>query len=416
MKLLGLVIVTLFIAISLALFAVENPGYVLLARPPWSIEMPLTLFAILLLLGMAGLYLTFYLVARIWQIPREVARWRQLRRSRRAQEALTQGLLHVVEGHWAKAEKRLLADLRYNQNPLINYLAAAFAAQGQGDNEKRNEYLSLAHQCAQGHDFAVGMAQAQLHYRSHHYEQALAILNELRAQEPDHPQILRLLAPVYRDLKDWTGLANLLPDVRRHNAMPVAEIEALELQAHRELLIPSPPAGASAVLDKAWSTVPASLREHPILLDIYVRHLIAQQEMDKARKLLEDAIAKQWDEGLVYLFGRVRSNDPAGQLAVAERWFAERGEDATLLLTLGRLALYNNSKAKGREFLERSLAVRELPEAYIELANLLEQAGEADKATQHRLRALKLYSGEEPPRGQKTKQTTRLANTAAFGR
>src|SRR6185436_5585027 len=51
MKLVVYILVTLFVATALTLAAIENPGYVLIARAPWSIEMPLTLFIPLLIVA-----------------------------------------------------------------------------------------------------------------------------------------------------------------------------------------------------------------------------------------------------------------------------------------------------------------------------------------------------------------------------
>lgn len=397
MKLLVFVITILFVATGLTLLAVENPGYVLIARAPWSVEMPLTLFGLLVLVVMALFYLLLHGLARVWRIPRDVGRWRQLRHARRVQESLAQGLLHLSEGNWVQAEKRALSDLRFNENPLLNYLAAAFAAQGQGDIEKRNEYLSLAHQHGRGHDLAIGMTQAHLHSFSRQYEQALAILTQLRANYPQHPQTLRLLAEVYRELRDWTSLANLIPELRRVKVYPPQELEALELQTSRELLTLSLPSGSMAVLEKAWRHVPDNLRRHPALVEIYARHLLKQRETVKAEVVLREAIAREWNENLVLLYGRVRMPNPAPQLETAESWLGAHGNSSALLLTLGRIANEGKLRGKAREYLERSLALRESPEAFAELAAVLEESGQSERAREHYQRGLRLCTGEEAP-------------------
>ena len=80
MKLLIFIILVLFGAVSLGLIAMENPGYVLIAREPWSIEMSLTVFVILQLVGSVALYLLLHMLVRLWNTPLEVARWRTKRR------------------------------------------------------------------------------------------------------------------------------------------------------------------------------------------------------------------------------------------------------------------------------------------------------------------------------------------------
>lgn len=388
MKILLYIIALLFVSISVTLLALHNPGYVLISRAPWSVEMPLTLFALAVVALIVAFYLIGHFVFRLWNMPREVARWRLLRHTRRAQEGLREGLLHLMEGDWLKAEKRLVSDLRYSDAPLLNHLAAACAAQGQGNYEKRDEYLSHCHRSAPEQALAVGMTQGYLHYNARQYEQALAVLSQLRIQEPTRPQVLKLLADVYRELKDWASLAGLLPDLRRYKAMPQGELEALELETHRQLLILSLPSGSMDVLETAWQFVPKPLRTHPVLTDIYARHLIHQKEMDKAEMLLAGAIRKQWSENLVHLYGKVAASDPRRQLEAAETWLADHGDSAVLLLTLGRLALRNRLKTKARDYLERSAAQGGLPDAYAELGALMEQLGQMDEAREYYRRGL----------------------------
>ena len=390
MKLLIFIIAVLFASVALTLLAIENPGYVLIAREPWSIEMPLTLFVLLFIVAAALVSFSWNALARMLNIPREVAHWRQLRHNRSAQEGLTQGLTHLMEGNWPKAEKRLLSDLRYNQTPLLNYLAAAYAAQNQGDNEKRDEYLALAYQSSPNDELAIGMTQAQLHCLAHQYERALATLTQLRVRTPNHGQVLKLLAQVYRELCDWASLANLIPELRKHKALPLQEIEALELRTHQELLILSLPIGSIDVLEKAWQVVPKNLRQHPALISTYARHLIKQQQMDSCAALLNEAIKGKWDDELVYLYGITRSTKPGAQLETAENWHRLQPDSPVLLLTLGRLALANKLRPKAVGYFEKCIALREMPEAYSELGNLLEQSGQTDKAREYYQRGLKM--------------------------
>ncbi len=69
MKLLFFIILVLFGAVSLALVALENPGYVLIAREPWSMEMSLTVFLILFVMGSGLFYLLLHGVVRLWNTP-----------------------------------------------------------------------------------------------------------------------------------------------------------------------------------------------------------------------------------------------------------------------------------------------------------------------------------------------------------
>ena len=428
MKLLFFSILVLFGAVSLALVALENPGYVLIAREPWSMEMSLTVFLILFVLGSGLFYLLLHGVVRLWNTPREVSRWRRGRRARRARESLLQGMIDLAEGRWLQAEKNVLLDIHSGDFPLANYLIAAYAAHlhanhaavrdggnignagatssatvrdggstgnaGAISSEKRDEYLSLAHQHAPQYAFAIGLAQGQLQLSAGQYQAALTTLTQLRIRDPKHGHVLALLAQVYRALCDWDTLAKLIPEMRKRKAAPTAQIDALELEARCQLLMLPLPAGSASILKRSWNAVPQHLRQHPSLLAIYVQHLIEQGEMEESENLLSATIEHNWSDALVRLYGQVPGRNPRAQMDTALEWLAQQGSNPSLLLTLGRLALRNNMPDKARDYLEKCISQNGPLEAYHELAQLLEQAGERDQAMVLCQRALALYAAK----------------------
>ena len=110
--------------------------------------------------------------------------------------------------------------------------------------------------------------------------------------------------------------------------------------------------------------------------------------MNEAEALLRDGIKRGWNAELVELYGRVRTDNPEAQLASAEAWLRGRPEDPSLLLTLGRLCLQNQLWGKARSYLESSLKRRPMAQTYGELAALMGQLGEADKAFDYYRRGL----------------------------
>ena len=410
MKTLIFIIVLLFTAGLVAFYAMDNPGYVLISRPPWSIEMTLTVFIPLMIAGFFLFYLLLFMIVRLWRIPRDVGRWRGKRQAREAHASLIQGLTNLAEGNWVEAETQLLAGMRHGGTPLLNYLGAAMACEGQGNSEKRDEYLALAHKNAPQHDLAIGMTQAWLQHEARQMEQSLATLNELRAEAPKHRQVLKLLAQVHLELRDWTGLINLIPDLRQNYAMTTKEIDELELRAHRELLKLSIPSGRPGVLDKAWNAVPKALRRHPSMIAIYARQLIQQNEMAQAESVLRAAIEDNWDSALVELYGQAQGTNPADQLEIAEGWLASHRDDPKLLLTLARLAARSNQDSKARGYYETCLSLHGPADAYRELGSLLEKLGEKDKALNYYRRGLEMYASERlaAPASRKTSSASRF--------
>jgi HemY protein len=82
------------------------------------------------------------------------------------------------------------------------------------------------------------------------------------------------------------------------------------------------------------------------------------------------------------------------QLATAEGWLTQHGEDPYLLLTLGRLAKRCQQPAKARDYLERSIQIMPTPDAYQELGELLESLHELTHAGQCFHAGLRLLVGK----------------------
>lgn len=397
MRTLVFVITLLFAATLVTFYALENPGYVLISRPPWSVEMTLTVFIPLAIAAFFLFYLLLFVIVRLWRIPRDVARWRGKRQAQEARASLIQGLTSLAEGNWIEAESQLLAGMRHGDTPLLNYLGAAMACEGQGNSEKRDEYLALAHKNAPQYDLAVGMTQAYLQYQSRQLEQSLATLNELRSEAPKHRQLLKLQAQVHLELRDWTGLIGMIPDLRQNYAMTTKEIDELELQAHRELLKLSLPSGRPGVLEKAWNAVPKTLRQHPSLIAVYARQLIRQNETAQAESVLRAGIEAGWDPTLVELYGLAQAPNSSEQLEIAEGWLATHRDDPRLLLTLARLALRSGHENKARGYYETCLMLHGPVDAYRELGQLLEKSGEKEKALTCYRRGLEVFANEQQP-------------------
>ncbi len=378
MRILIASIIGLLVAVVATLWVKEDNGYILIGYGHWTIEGSLALF---LLTGAMLFILSYVLLrslARLWAMPDQLQGWNGRRLATRARHSLTQGLLELAEGNWKTAEQHLTQHASQSETPLLNYLAAARAAQLQGEDERRDDYLQLAHESMPAADVAVGLTQAELQLAHQQYEQALATLTHLRGLSPKHSYVLTLLKRLYVNLGEWERLEELLPELRRRKAVSEAEYQALEIQVYRERMasMNSDP----EALEQLWQRMPKTLRQHPPLMKSYVSLQIALNEGLRVAPLITEALKRQWDPELVRLYGRIDSGDVSHHLTSAEAWLKERPQDADLLLTLALLCLRNKLWGKARSYLEASIGISPKVEAYQELGMLLEQMGELEKA------------------------------------
>lgn len=383
MKILFIVLLSLFVAATAALFIAHNPGYVLIAREPLVIETSLAVFVMVMVLLFIALYGVARFALRLVHAPRDLARWRQARRTRKSRDAFHHGLIHLLGGEWLKAEQSLLASLHASDSPFLGTLAVALAAHGQHDLAKRDRYLALAHAQAGADAPAAELLQARLQMAGSEIEPAHATLARLRDRAPNQAEITRLLLKAYRELHDWQAVLRLIPDVRRRRVLPETELADHELAAHQALLSLDLPKGALDTLRTAWHAIPKPLHNRPELVAAYARQLVKQDAADEAITLLAATLENHWSDTLVQLYGEAVSNQPAVQLEYAEEWLAHRGDSATLLLAAGRLARRAGQADRAQNYLERSLRLGAGAAAHAELAQLLEARGDRDRALDH---------------------------------
>jgi len=391
MKRLAFVVAVLLLAFVIVWLASDDPGYVLIARKPWSIEMSLTVFTAIGIFLIGAFYFLIRFFSRARRIPSDVAGWRQRRHSKQARSALNQGLGLLAACDWPQAEAQLISGLRFSEAPLVNYVGAAIAAQGQGDIRKRDNYLAEAGKIAPEENIATGMSQAYLQHLANQQEQALATLTGLRNRAPENTAALKLLKDTYLSLHDWTGIMNLLPEIKKYRALSEDEIYNLEIQTYTALLTLSLPSGSLEVLQRAWNNIPEKLRNTPQLLAIYAGKLIEQGEHDLAEKLLRKSIEKEWNPALVRLYGNCVSQHIGKQLENARSWLVARPKDADLLQALGKLALEIGDTESALDYLKSSLDIRDNAETWYQLGRCYERAQRAPEAMDAYRRGLALH-------------------------
>ena len=373
----------------------DDPGFLLLRYGDWSLETSLAVGVVAVIVGSLLVMIGFRLLLWLWRLPRAMKRRRQQRRMERARRLTNKGLLDLAEGRFEASEQALLKLIDSVENPLINYLAAARAAQQQGKYDERDEYLKAAHEANPEAEIAIGVTQAELQLAAGQTERALATLTHLRSVAPRHDYVLKLLARVYFQLEEWSKLCELLPEVRKKQLFRRDKLEGIELKAYTGCLNEAARLGGDA-LDRAWSKIPKAVQSNPELLlryiDLVERH---HQDSRQVEQIVVKAINQEWNPRLVDFYGRLEAADGNAQLATAEKWLQEYGNSAVLLLALGRICKRLGLWGKAQSYLEASIGVQPTAEACLELAELLGsgEIGESDKACDYYSQGLRLCLG-----------------------
>jgi HemY protein len=393
MKLLFISLLALLLAVAIGSIAGSDTGYVLMTISGWKIQTSATLFVIIVFLSFLTCYFIVRSAIRFWTMPKEIKKWRIHRHQRRAEKYLTQGLQHMTEGNWKKAEHDFCKAAPYSRAPHVNYLYAARAAQELRSVERRDEYLRLAYHHNPDADVAVGITQAELQLSQAQTDQALATLKHLQHKQPNQVQVKQLLLNTYTDMNDWQSVLKLIPAIEKTSLYTREQIQAKQLDAYAGLLKESGKLNDKEKLNEVWRNIPRKLQQHFYLMEVYISERLKFDDTVDCELLLRSAIKKQWDIMLVRLYGLVVGGDTSKQLAMAESWLQNHARDAVLLLSLGRICMKNELWGKAKDYLQESIDVQANPEAYYEFAKLHEHEGNSEVAAECYEKGLALATG-----------------------
>jgi len=362
----------LSVAIGVTAFY-NGAGYVVFSFADYTIE---TSFIFMMGFLAASFFVFYYLmriVSRLLYFPNYMNQRHSERQSERSKNALVKGLIEMSEGRFEQAEKILIKQAGASDTSLLIYLMAARSAQQLGAYDRRDEYLRLAHEATPSADIAIGLTQAELQLSHKQLEQALATLNHLSSVSPKHGYVKKLQAKAYKQLGDWDNLGPILEDVRRMKAVEETQLEKDEVEAYYGMLKNSIRQVNGEKTDAIWQKIPKRLKTNSELIYIYATYLLKQKKDDEAEVLIRNQLSNGWSDELALLYSNLSVGDCTKQLETAETWLHGQSRNAVLLHVLGKLCLNCQLWGKARSYFESSIGIQPVAEAYLKLAELLDE-------------------------------------------
>jgi len=373
-------------------YMLEDNGYVLINFRGYAVEMSVPVLVFMLLL----IYFGVRLLVRIWRAPRRLGELAAQHRQRKAGERIVRGYIEMGEGNFARGERLLTKGVRSSEAPLLNYLAAARAAQAQGDRGRRDNWLKMAYEQEPRAEVTVLITQAELQLANEEIEPARATLSKVLVLTPRNPEALRLMAELSLASSDWHELRGLLPKLMRSSHVP-AELSDEWFVLTWVALLDAASEDPALVIN-LWNELPKHLRTKARLIRARLGALIKDGRVDEAEKIIRKALDREWSEELILLYGTLEVVNRGEILRRAENWLRQRPEDAALLLTAGRLCVRNELWGKARSYFESSIGIRPSPETWHELGQLLTRMGESQAASDAFQKGLtQTYGGTNAP-------------------
>lgn len=378
-------VLLLVIVAALAAFGwhwvAEDPGYVLLRMRGWRVETTVVAAVVILLLAWA-------LLGLLWRLLRWPFGALSRRHRRLSHQRLGEGLVALIEGRHGDAERDLnrAAQLASLRGPAL--LASAEAASRRGEHGRALESLN---QAAQAAPQAARVLRARLLRREGKPAEALALLAAESDKGTLTPGGWRELARAALESGDLRRARAALEPLHKSGALGARAYAALEAQVLAATLGAAPD---GAALNTLWSQLPRTQRRIPAVVESYARRASSFGLLLPAMDEVESALRREWSPRLIETYGSLAGDDVEARLRRAEGWLDAHPNDASLLLTLGRMCVRLKLWGKAHQYLQRSLALAPGPAAWEGLGDAFAGQGDAAQAQRCYRNALALGRGE----------------------
>ena len=375
-----LLFVLLIAGIVLGPMLAGHQGYVLIQTDNYNIETSVTGLTIILILGVVVLFALEWVLRRLFRTGAHTRGWFVGRKRRRARKQTEQALLKLAEGDYQRVEKLMSKNADHAEQPVVNYLLAAEAAQQRGDEARANQHLERAAELAHGDPIPVEITRVRLQLARNENHAARHGIDRLLEVAPRHPEVLRLAEQAYIRTGAWGSLLDIIPSMAKADVGDDEHRDELQRLAWIGLMDQARADLGSDGLKTWWKNQSRKTRQQVPLQVAMAEHLIECDDHDTAQEILLDGLKRQYDDRLVMVIPRLKTNNPEQVEKVLRQQIKTVGDRPLLWSTLGQ------SLMKHGEWQEASLAFRaalkQRPDAfdYAWLADTLDKQHKPEEA------------------------------------
>ncbi|QIP54270.1 protoheme IX biogenesis protein HemY [Hafnia alvei] len=392
-----LLFIILIAGIVLGPMFAGHQGYVLIQTDTYNIETSVTSLVIMLILMIVVLFAIEWVLRRVFRTGARTRGWFVGRKRTRARKQTREGLMKLAEGDYTQVEKLLSRNADHAEQPVVNYLLAAEAAQQRGDDLRVNQYLERASEVADSNQLPVDITRVRIQLARGENHAARHGVDALLNVAPRHPEVLRLAEQAYVKTQAYQSLLEILPSLAKANVYNDEEIQKLQLQAYIGLMNERMANGGSLELKSWWNDQSRKTRHETALQVAMIEHLIECNDHDTAQQILVDGLKRKFDERLVLLMPKLKSGNPEQLEKLLNQQIKQHGASALLNSTLGQLLMRHGEWQQASDAFRAALKQRPDAYDYAWLADVLDKLHRPEEAAQMRRDGLLLTLKQEQP-------------------
>ncbi|AML56126.1 putative protoheme IX biogenesis protein [Serratia rubidaea] len=367
-----------------------HQGYVLIQTDNYNIETSVTGLVIMGILLFVALFIIEWILRRIFRTGARTRGWFLGRKRSRARAQTKAALIKLAEGDHKQVEQLLTRNADHAEQPVVNYLLAAEAAQQRGDEFRTNQYLERAAEAADTDQLPVDITRVRIQLAQGEVHAARHGVDRLLNQAPRHPEVLRLAEQAYLRTGAYASLLEILPSMSKIKLHDEEKLQALQQQAYLGLMNQAMAEEGSDGLKRWWKNQSRKVRHEVPLQIAMVEHLIECDDHEMAQEIVLDSLKRQYDERLVLLIPRIKSGNPEQLEKALRQQIKQHGATPLLNSTLGQLLMKHGEWQQANDAFKEALKQRPDAYDYAWLADVLEKLHRSEEAAQMRREGLML--------------------------
>ena len=373
-----------------------HQGYVLIQTDNWNIETSVTGLVIILILALLAILAVEWLLRRIFRTGARTRGWFLGRKRSRAHKQTQAALIKLAEGDYKQVEKLLSRNADHAEQPVVNYLLAAEAAQQRGDEMRANQHLERASELAEGNQMPVEITRVRIQLARHEDHAARHGIDRLLEVAPRHPEVLRLAEQAYIRTGAWGSLLDILHPMEKAQVSDEAHRSVLQQQAWLGLMNQAMADQGSEGLKRWWQDQSRKTRHETALQVAMADHLIECDDHDTAQAIVLEGLKRQYDERLVLLMPRLKTGNPEQLEKALRQQIKQHGATPLLHSTLGQLLMKHGEWQQASEAFREALKQRPDAFDYAWLADSLDRQHQPEEAAEMRRDGLLLTLKNNP--------------------
>ena len=367
-----------------------HQGYVLIQTENWNIETSVTGLVIILIVMLLAILAIEWLLRHLFRTGAKTRGWFMGRKRNRARRQTHEALIKLAEGDYRQVEKLMSRNADHAEQPVVNYLLAAEAAQQRGDEMRANQHLERATELAGKDPVPVEITRVRLQLARNEDHAARHGIDRLLDIAPRHPEVLRLAEQAYVRTSAWNALLDILPAMEKTQVADEEHIKALRQQAWLGLMNQAMAEQGSEGLKLWWQGLNRKTRHETTLQVAMADHLLACDDHDTAQQIVLDGLKRHYDERLILLMPHLKTGNPEQLEKALRQQIKQHGATPLLHSTLGQLLMKHGEWQQASEAFREALKQRPDGFDYAWLADTLDKLHRPEEAAQMRREGLLL--------------------------